>query len=145
MWRPVVLREQSRLYRQAATKEVALEIRHRLANHALALHLLAERIEREMVPTIAQRQARRSSQRQDDAVVSAWTTIADTATALLSHPKTNERASLSDVLGGVAAGQMMMADKVSRVDVERLIEQTKRHRDKNKFTPCQQVIFTQLK
>jgi hypothetical protein len=136
MWRPIVLREQSRLYRQAATEEVALEIRHRLANHALALYLLAERVEREMAkcgkaaPTIARR-ARQSSHRQDDAVVSAWTAIADTVTALLSHPKTNERASLSDVLGGVATKQMMMADKVSRTDVERLIEQTKRHRDKS--------------
>ena len=137
MWRPIVLREQSRLYRRAATEEVALEIRHRLANHALALYLLAERVEREMprrgkaAPTIARRRARQSSQRQDDAVVSAWTAIADTATALLSHPKSNEQASLSDLLGGVATKHMMMADKVSRADVERLIEQTQRHRDKS--------------
>jgi hypothetical protein len=135
MWRPVVLREQSRLYWQAATNEVVLEIRHRLANHALALYLLAERIEREMAPTGAQRQARQSSHRQDDAVVSAWTTIADTASALLSH-ETNERASLSDVLGGIAVKQMMMADKVSRADVERLIEQTTCHRDKSGVTPA---------
>jgi hypothetical protein len=129
MWRPIVLREQSRLYREAATEEVALEIRHRLANHALALYLLAERVEREIkgAPTIG----RRSSHRQDDAAVSARTAISDTATALLSRPKTNERASLSDLLGGVATKQMMMADKVSRADVERLIEQTKRHRDKS--------------
>ena len=129
MWRPIALREQSRLYRQAAREEVALEIRHRLANHALALHLLAERVEREM--PIARRRARQSSHRQDDAVVSAWTAIADTATALLSHPKINEQPSLSDLLGGVATKHMMMADKVSRADVERLIEQTKRHRDKS--------------
>jgi hypothetical protein len=58
-----------------------------------------------------------------------------TASALLSHPKTNDRVSLSDVLGGVAAKQMMMADKVSRADVERLIEQTKRHRDKSGVSP----------
>src|SRR5215469_9832870 len=136
MWRPIVLREQSRLYRRAAREEVALEIRHRLANHALAMYLLAERVEREMpkrgkaAPTIARRRrARQSSHRQDDAVVSAWTAIADTATALLSHPKSNEQASLSDLLGGVATKHMMMADKVSRADVERLIEQTKRRRD----------------
>jgi hypothetical protein len=123
-----VLREQSRLYREAATEEVALEIRHRLANHALALYLLAERVEREIkgAPAIG----RRSSHRQDDAV-SAWTAISDTASALLSRPNTNERASLSDVLGGVATKQMMMADKVSRADVERLIEQTKRNREKS--------------
>src|SRR5215469_1884787 len=133
MWRPIVLREQSRLYRQAATEEVALEIRYRLANHALALYLLAEKVEREMpkrgkaAPTIAR--ARQSSHRQDGAVVSAWTAIADTATALLSHTKSNEQASLSDLLEGVATKHMMMADKVSRADVERLIEQTKRHRD----------------
>jgi hypothetical protein len=137
MWRPIVLREQSRLYRQAATQEVALEIRCRLANHALALYLLAERIEGGMArcgkaaPTIGRRWARQSSYGQDDAILSAWTAMADTATALLSHRKTNERASLSDVLGGVATKQMMIADKVSRADVERLIDQTKRHCDKS--------------
>jgi hypothetical protein len=35
------------------------------------------------------------------------------------------------VLGGIATKQMMMADKVSRADVERLIEQTKRNREKS--------------
>src|SRR5262249_18718418 len=137
MWRPIVLREQSRVYRRSAREEVALEIRHRLANHALALYLLAERVEREMprrgkaAPTIARRRARQSSQRQDDAVVSAWTAIADTATALLSHPKSNQQASLSDLPEGVGTKQMMMAEKVSRADVEHLIEQTQRHRDKS--------------
>jgi hypothetical protein len=47
MLTPAVLREESRLFRQAATAEITLEIKHRLTNHALALVLLAERIERE--------------------------------------------------------------------------------------------------
>ena len=42
-----MLREESRLYRQAAAEESTTEIKSRLVNHALALALLAERIERE--------------------------------------------------------------------------------------------------
>jgi hypothetical protein len=44
---PTELRMQSRVYRRAAAAEPTLEIKHRLANHALALELLAESIERE--------------------------------------------------------------------------------------------------
>ena len=43
---PAELREQSRLYRQAAETETTLEIKRRLARHALALVELAEKIER---------------------------------------------------------------------------------------------------
>src|ERR1700722_227820 len=39
-----MLREESRLYRQAAAEESTTEIKSRLVNHALALALLAERI-----------------------------------------------------------------------------------------------------
>jgi hypothetical protein len=42
-----MLREESRLYRQAAAEEPTPEIRYRLVNHAFALVQLAERIERE--------------------------------------------------------------------------------------------------
>jgi hypothetical protein len=42
---PAFLREQSRLCRRAA--QITLEIKHRLENHALALELLAESVERE--------------------------------------------------------------------------------------------------
>jgi hypothetical protein len=42
-----MLREESRLYRQAAAEESTPEIKHRLVSHAFALVLLAERIERE--------------------------------------------------------------------------------------------------
>jgi len=44
---PAELREASRLAREAASAEAELHIRMRLANHALALAQLAERIERE--------------------------------------------------------------------------------------------------
>ncbi|MGO8915493.1 MAG: hypothetical protein ACLQJR_06255 [Stellaceae bacterium] len=44
---PAELREQSDLYRQAAEKEATLEIKRRLASHALALAQLAERIKRD--------------------------------------------------------------------------------------------------
>jgi hypothetical protein len=42
-----MLREESRLYRQAAAEESAPELKYRLVNHAFALVQLAERIERE--------------------------------------------------------------------------------------------------
>ena len=44
---PGELRDEARLYRQAARKESSPEIRRKLANHALALAQLAEKIERE--------------------------------------------------------------------------------------------------
>jgi hypothetical protein len=44
---PAELREQSRLYRQAAEKETTVEFKRRLASHALALAQLAEKIERD--------------------------------------------------------------------------------------------------
>ncbi len=48
---PAELREQSDLYRQAAEKETTLEIKRRLASHALALAQLAERIKRDKFVT----------------------------------------------------------------------------------------------
>jgi hypothetical protein len=49
------LREQSRLYRQAAMKEDEALWKKRLARHALALAVIAERIEREEAETKALR------------------------------------------------------------------------------------------
>jgi len=43
---PTVLREQSRSYRQAASKESERHLKRYLARHALALAQLAEKIER---------------------------------------------------------------------------------------------------
>jgi len=57
--------------------------------------------------------------------------MAEAATALLSASKKERRASLSDVLGGAVTQQMMTADDVNREDVERLMRQTKRHRNKH--------------
>lgn len=51
--RPAKLRELSQLYRQAAKKEATLEIKRRLASHALALAELAERIARDTFVTEA--------------------------------------------------------------------------------------------
>jgi hypothetical protein len=51
------LREEARQYRQAAKKETSPEIRRRLANHALALAQLAEKIEREEAGGIKRGQA----------------------------------------------------------------------------------------
>jgi hypothetical protein len=42
---PTELREQSRLYRNVAEEETTPALKHRLANHALALDNLAARIE----------------------------------------------------------------------------------------------------
>jgi hypothetical protein len=47
MLTPAELREESRLYRRAATKEADPQLKMRVSNHALALDLLAGRIERE--------------------------------------------------------------------------------------------------
>ena len=44
---PVELREQSRLYREAAENETNLYLSRTLASHALALAELAEKIERD--------------------------------------------------------------------------------------------------
>ncbi len=44
---PAELREQSRLYRQAAENETNLYLSRTLASHALALAELAEKIERD--------------------------------------------------------------------------------------------------
>jgi len=44
---PAEWRARSRLYRQMAETETALEIRRRLASHALVLAQLAEKIERD--------------------------------------------------------------------------------------------------
>jgi hypothetical protein len=44
---PIVLREQSRSYRQAVSKESEPHLKCYLASHALALAQLAEKIERE--------------------------------------------------------------------------------------------------
>ncbi|HXQ53082.1 MAG TPA: hypothetical protein VN802_18465 [Stellaceae bacterium] len=44
---PAELRDESRQYRHAAEIETTPEIRRRLANHALVLAQLAEKIERE--------------------------------------------------------------------------------------------------
>ena len=46
MLTPAELRDQSRLYREASAKEIVLEFKRRLASHALALALLAEKAER---------------------------------------------------------------------------------------------------
>lgn len=51
--RPAKLRELSRLYRHAAEQEPTLEIKRRLASHALALAELAEKVEREEFVTEA--------------------------------------------------------------------------------------------
>lgn len=47
MLTPSELRDQARLYRDASAQEPVLELRRRLASHALALAQLAERVERE--------------------------------------------------------------------------------------------------
>jgi len=52
MPRTADLREQSRLYRQASRKEADPNLKVRLAGHALALAMLAEKIEREEAETI---------------------------------------------------------------------------------------------
>ena len=52
MPRPGELRDEARLYRQAAREESSPEIRRKLAAHALALAQLAEKIEREEVGKI---------------------------------------------------------------------------------------------
>ena len=52
---PADLRELSRLYRDASEKETTLEIKRRLASHALALAQLAEKIERARPSTMAAR------------------------------------------------------------------------------------------
>jgi rubrerythrin len=49
--RPAKLRELSQLYRQAAEEEATLEIKRRLASHALVLAQLAEKIERDAFVT----------------------------------------------------------------------------------------------
>lgn len=53
---PVNLRQQSRQYLMAAAQETTLALKRRLASHALALAMVAERIEleeagRQRVPT----------------------------------------------------------------------------------------------
>jgi hypothetical protein len=47
MLTPAELRDQSRMYREAAAKEVVPEFKRRLASHALALAQLAEKMDRE--------------------------------------------------------------------------------------------------
>jgi hypothetical protein len=47
MLTPMELRGQSRIYQEESANETMPEIKRRLANHALALALLAEKIERE--------------------------------------------------------------------------------------------------
>ena len=86
-------------------------------------------------PSMARRRARQSSQHRCDGAASAWVAIAETATEQLSgltiRSPVHGRATLSEVLDGGVTRQMMSADDVSKEDVERLMNQTKRHRDEN--------------
>jgi hypothetical protein len=77
---------------------------------------------------IARRRARQSARRQDEAAVNAWTAIAKAALSVPPRSKEKREATLADVLGGQVTKQVMDADQVEREDVERLMQETKRHR-----------------
>src|SRR5579864_2130037 len=79
--------------------------------------------------SVARMRARRSARHHDEDAVKAWTAVAKAASSAPSRRKTKADATLGDVLGGEVTRQVMAADRVEREDVERLMRQTKRHRE----------------
>ena len=99
----------------------------RYAKIRLAANLMVAKYGR-AAAIIARRRAGQSARRQDDAAVAAWTAIAKAALSVPPGSKEKSEATLADVLGGQVTRRVMEADQVEREDVERLMQETKRHR-----------------